>query len=348
MKRMSLGKGLLILLVGLVGASCSKDNEAPLDAAPAATSAAVHADALTMTTSTATTTVTAPPAAGSPIGYAAMDGITTGGQGGQEVTVTTLEALKSALASASPMIINISGTISGSEGLTVKSDKTIRGVNGGTLDGIGFLMYGVNNIIVSNLTIQNLKSSDGITMKSGTHHVWIDHCTFQGSVYDGFLDVTRESDYVTISWSKFSGAAKNVLIGADDAHTSDQGKLRVTLHHNWFDNNFERSPSVRYGQVHVFNNYYSGSNTSYGVAARIGSNVRTDNNYFENFSGAPLRTLDPSPGVISGASTNVYTGSGSNKISTAEGNWAPSYAYASALAPATDVPAAIKAGAGAR
>lgn len=368
MKKVSLEKGLVIMLLALTGfTACKKETTEPIDGTPETQAAAVADSAqaeapeqgefpaaavqpvqATVAALSAVGSVSTTVSTGSPIGFAAVNGMTTGGKGGQTVTVTTLSALKSALASSSPMIIRVSGKISGSTGLTVKSNKTIVGVNGGTLDGLGLLMYGVNNIIVQNLVFQNMKASDAITMKSAAHHIWIDHCTFQGSVYDGFVDVTRESDYVTISWSKFSGAAKNILIGADDSHTSDKGKLRVTLHHNLFANNYERSPSVRFGQVHVFNNLYTGSNTSYGVAARIGSTVRTDNNYFENFKGAPLRTLDPSPGVISGAATNVYAGSGANKISTKASTWVPSYSYSSVLASAANVPAAVKAGAGAK
>jgi len=32
----------------------------------------------------------------------------------------------------------------------------------------------------------------------------------------------------------------------------------VTFHHNRFSNVTERAPRVRFGRVHVFNNYYEG------------------------------------------------------------------------------------------
>jgi pectate lyase len=320
--------------VGVAGASCTKDvNEAPLETS--------SADETTlMATSSSSTSV------GTPIGFASVNGKTTGGAGGKTVTVSSLSALKSAAGSSSATVIIVKGTIKGSTSITVKSNKTIIGQSGATLDGAGLLMYGVKNIIVKNLTIKNPRSSDAITIKDGSHHIWIDHCSFSSPKYDGLVDITKKSDFVTVSWSKFSGASKNTLVGGGDESTSDKGKLNITYHHNYFVNCLERSPSIRFGRAHVFNNYYQNI-TGYAIASRMGAIVRAENNYFEN-SKSPLITIGPKHGQFSAVSTNVFKGSGKNKIQTSASSWAPSYSYKSALISAANVPSAVKAGAGAK
>ena len=335
MKTLSLKKGLLFLLVGVVGASCTKDvTEAPLEVA--------STDETVMATSSSSTSI------GTPIGFASVNGKTTGGKGGKTVTVSSFSALKSALASKSPLIVVVKGTIKGKSGIYVKSNKTIIGQKGATLDGPGLLLYGVNNIIIKNLIFKNAAASDAITIKKKTHHVWIDHCTFTTPRYDGNLDITQQSDYITVSWSKFSNSSINLLIGGGDGSTSDKGKLNVTLHHNYFNNNYERNPSIRFGRAHVFNNYYYNSMSSssgYGIAARMGAIVRAEANYFQ-IKQNPLVTLGPKHGQFSAVSTNVFKGSGKNKIQSSSSSWKPSYSYK--LTAASNVPSVVKAGAGAK
>jgi pectate lyase len=73
------------------------------------------------------------------------------------------------------MIINISGTISGSSMLDVKSNKTVNGLSGATLNGVGLSIWNNSNVIIRNIRIQN-SPIDAITIRDNAHHVWIDHC----------------------------------------------------------------------------------------------------------------------------------------------------------------------------
>jgi pectate lyase/pectin methylesterase-like acyl-CoA thioesterase/lysophospholipase L1-like esterase len=114
---------------------------------------------------------------------------------------------------------------------------------------------------------------DGITV-TGSNHIWIDHNSFTDApatddksptengmlkqCHDGALDIGKASDHVTVSYNHFALHEKNMLIGSGDRALGDEGHLKVTLHHNLFENVSERSPRVRFGQVHVFNNYYAG------------------------------------------------------------------------------------------
>jgi len=142
---------------------------------------------------------------------------------------------------------------------------------------------------------------DAISIRNSTH-VWIDHNRFADvttadatlpvhfgrlyQVHDGLLDVTNESDLVTISWNRFSDHDKTMLVGSSDSATVDRGKLRITLHHNLFQDLGQRVPRVRYGRVHVYNNHYKISDTAaaahYGYSWGVGveSAIYAENNHF--------------------------------------------------------------------
>ena len=298
-----------------------------------------------------TNSIASPSSSTVPIGYAMVNGSTTGGQGGQTVTVTNLTDLRNAAKSASPLIIQVSGSLTGTGMVDVASNKTIIGVNGATLNGVGLAMYGVNNIIIKNLRINKVVGADGITIKQATHHIWVDHCELWQDrdhgwdYYDELLEITDRSDYVTISNTKFHDSHIALLIGSGDQQTTDIGHLKVTMYGNYFYNISERQPCTRFGYMHVFNNYML-NGSGYAIGVTMDATVRTDNNFFEN-QNIPIYTdFNAKPGIVSGASTNIYKNSGSNKISTGASNWLPPYEYASVLIPAADVPARVLSEAG--
>jgi pectate lyase len=140
---------------------------------------------------------------------------------------------------------------------------------------------------------------DSISLRD-SKNVWIDHNTFQDvdtadqtlpvyfgrifQVHDGQLDITNASDLVTVSWNEFLDHDKVMLIGSSDGASADRGKLRVTLHHNRFDGVGQRAPRVRFGQVHVYNNYYRIDDTpNYGYSWGVGieSAIYAENNAFK-------------------------------------------------------------------
>lgn len=111
---------------------------------------------------------------------------------------------------------------------------------------------------------------------SGTN-IWVDHCTFSDGAYpddqaptgfqgraiqrhDGLLDIEDGADFITVSYSQFLGHDKTMLIGSGDSHADkDAGHLRITFHHNLFKDAVERSPRVRFGAVHTYNNVFQGA-----------------------------------------------------------------------------------------
>lgn len=67
------------------------------------------------------------------------------------------------------------------QGINVKSDKTLVGKNGATLNGKGLRFVGVSNIIIQNIAITNLNpqyvwGGDAISI-SDSKNIWIDHVT---------------------------------------------------------------------------------------------------------------------------------------------------------------------------
>jgi pectate lyase len=192
--------------------------------------------------------------------------------------------------------------------LPVGSNTSLIGVGvGATLKNGGLLLRDVENVVIRNIAFEDAydyfpswdpgdnangewnSAYDNISLVNA-RRVWVDFCTFSDGdrpdsanrsllgrrmqFHDGLLDVVRGSDLITISNSVFRNHDKVMLIGNSDSRTDDEGRLRVTLHNNWFDNVRERAPRVRYGQVHVYNNLYTSVfDASYPYSYSIGIGV---------------------------------------------------------------------------
>ncbi|MET8348440.1 polysaccharide lyase family 1 protein [Micromonospora sp. NPDC005206] len=243
---------------------------------------------------------TTPPQTGL-AGWATQNGGTTGGAGGGTVTVTSATALASAVAlqGDAPATVRVNGTFSCSTEIRSGSNKTIIGVGASSgWSGCGLNLRDVSNVIVRNLNISRVRAGvgngDAIHMDNATN-VWIDHndlssdTTSGTDYYDGLLDITHGSNYVTVSWNRLHDHVKCSLVGHSDSNSGeDTGRLKVTYHHNAFSNCFQRNPRVRFGNpVHVYNNYYvntANPSYSYGIATTNGAGVLVEGNYFENMT----------------------------------------------------------------
>lgn len=104
--------------------------------------------------------------------------------------------------------------------------------------------------------------------------------------HDGAIDITKGADLITVSYNVLTQHDKSMLIGGSDSLTSDAGKLRITIANNVFNGVTQRVPRVRFGQVHVFNNYFVGSKTanpyphSYSVGVGKAANILSHANVF--------------------------------------------------------------------
>jgi len=292
-------------------------------------------------------------------GFATLNGGTTGGAGGATVTATTLDQLRSFCAQAGPLIIRVVGTITGNESIRVSSNKSILGAPGAHLIGIGFTIgansqFGlIGNVIIRNLIMEKpLAPIDKVTIQNGAHNVWIDHNEFFSDLdhgidfYDGQVDVTHGADFITVSWNIFHDHFKNSLVGnSENTGDEDTGHLRITYHHNFFNNVDGRNPSIRFGTGHVYNNYYLDIG-DYGIASRQNAQVRVERNFFDGVP-IPIRadtSLSDVPGFVNQVDTNRFVNCGPSSITTAPGNFVPPYPFT--LDAVDDVPGIVVQGAG--
>jgi len=297
-------------------------------------------DANKTVTATFSQTTTPPPTSSELIGYATLNGGTTGGQGGSSTTVSTLAELESWALSreqnSTPEILYINGKISSSSGtvVTIKYGGNISVIGlGGTaeLQNVGLNFREYNNIIVKNIKIHEvLYPNDGLTIDN-CQNVWVDHCELYSKIgagitvdtYDGLLDIKKGSRYVTISWCHLHHHMKTMLIGHTD-NSSQQAidsQFRITLHHNYFENTSGRNPSLRWGAVHMFNNYFKDID-DYGTAVRQGAHALIQNNVYENVN-IPIAT-DKFDGIEGYAceNGNIFSGtSGANSITQTGCDW---------------------------
>ena len=86
----------------------------------------------------------------------------------------------------------------------------------------GLWVKDVKNVIIAGLAFsKSLAPTDLVSIQKSTN-VWVDHCSFANDLnsgkddYDGQLDVTHASDFITISWNEFSNSWKTSLVGHSD------------------------------------------------------------------------------------------------------------------------------------
>ncbi|MEV0784527.1 polysaccharide lyase family 1 protein [Streptomyces sp. NPDC050423] len=275
-------------------------------------SAAVATLALAAATGAVLTMPEASAATGGATGYATQNGGTTGGAGGATVRATTGTAIHAALcgraSSSTPITIEVEGTINHANTTKVSggscntaagvielkqiSNVTLVGVgNGAVFDQLGIHIRESSNIIIQNVTVRNVKKSgsptsnggDAIGMESNVRNVWVDHSSLEASGgesegFDGLIDMKANTQYVTLSYSTLRNSGRGGLIGSSETELSNGF---VTFHHNLYENVDSRTPLLRGGISHIYNNYYVKLNKS-GINSRAGARAKVDNNYFKD------------------------------------------------------------------
>ena len=290
----------------------------------------------------------------------------------------------------SPVTIWLSGTFGPEDGrdfseahpwFDVKdvSNLSFYGTDGFVMDRIGLFCVRASNIIIRNIHFRQPKANNGADAVSmqDCDGVWVDHCTFtslnQTKDYeDGSCDITHASKNVTVSWCHFVLTQKSCLVGHSNSATDDVA-ITATFHHNWFDQSSSRHPRVRFGTVHVYNNFFDGC-TTYGVGSAYGAKVLVEYNAFDNvqlptdictypakesgesnlqgsvagylyatqdvYTNRPAKAKDPYP--LTNVKYTSYNGSTITPLTYAD--FKPAYTYV--VTPAENVQEVVTAGAG--
>ena len=155
-----------------------------------------------------------------------------------------------------------------------------------------FAFSGVENVIVQNLKLRgpgaiDIGGDDLMTLSHKSRHVWIDHCDFEDGA-DGNFDINSFSDLITISWCHFhysdmSYMHQNTnLVGSSDrVEWNGEDELNITFAYNhWGKGCKQRMPMVRFGTIHLLNNYYDCVNNAAAINPRRHSEVLMEGNYF--------------------------------------------------------------------
>ena len=207
----------------------------------------------------------------------------TGGGAGKVVHVNTRADLERYASSTEPYVIIIDSDITGGgvndlqDEIHVNSNKTIIGAGSGkTLNGVALLSRDKQNIIIRNIRLTRGRI-DGVAFHN-CHHVWVDHCDFSNS-YDGLLDITNGSDFVTVSWVRLHDHNKVSITNSGTCHYDDYNKERVTFAHCMFDKNTQRNPRIGYGKMHIYNSYWENIKL-YCIGFHSQAQVLSENNYF--------------------------------------------------------------------
>jgi pectate lyase len=175
--------------------------------------------------------------------------------------------------------------------MKIPSNTTLVGLG----DDAGFdqatiMLHLAHNVVIRNVTIEapvdyfsswDQKGStwdarfDAVSAVTSSN-IWLDHVTLTDgnhldrdaptgpdgdpmNRHDGLFDMKDGSDFITVSNSYITNHDKAMLLGSGDEHADkDGGRLRVSFMGNFFDGIQQRSPRVRFGRVHVVNNYFLG------------------------------------------------------------------------------------------
>jgi pectate lyase len=238
-----------------------------------------------------------------------------------------------------------------------------------------FLLDNVSNIIIKNITFEDAYDyfpqwdpTDGalgnwnsqydlISIQNGAKNIWIDHCSFSdgeradstfpnyfGREYqhhDGAIDITKQASFITVSYCYFTNHDKTCLFGSsDNPQNPDKRFLKVTMHHNFFDKTGQRTPRVRFGEVHVYNNYYNDV-LEYAIGVGVSSSIYAEANFFEGKAvEAQLSFYDKqkTPGAVKDIKNlPPLNFKKKNSWTLTEVNWDPAKLYSYKADPANEV-----------
>ncbi len=266
---------------------------------------------------------------------------TTGGNGGEVVTVHTVDELQKSMTGDKARTVRLGADLSADSKVTISfgANKTLLGTGeGNKLHNI----YLTSDKTASNDIFQNLnfshdsryRENNDMQMYINTgERYWIDHDTFSGTKneqpkgLDKLLYVGGKADNVSLTNSKFQNNEYGVILGYPEdsaaAKATYAGYPRMTIANNYFNDLDVRAPGLmRHGQFDTFNNLIDKFHLGFTVTGD--ATVLSQANYFEK--GVDVNNKPSTGGVIDDYGDARFKDIGSNvtfnqKSSTT--NWTP-------------------------
>lgn len=188
-------------------------------------------------------------------------------------------------------------------------------------NGIGIHIR-ASNIIIRNLKLHEVPQArgegdiitiDGRPNKNSStpvRNIWIDHNElynnltvavpatitdekakkeYQKDYFDELISGRGDISNITISYNYLHHSWKTSLWGSSD---EDNFNRQISFHHNRWENVNSRLPLIRFGQVHLFNNFYYKVEST-AINSRMGAIARVENNYFDEVKN-PVLSKDSS------------------------------------------------------
>ena len=238
-----------------------------------------------------------------------------------------------------------SGTYNLQSPLRLKNDKTFDGRGRDVrFAGMGILTETSSNLIFENITftapaitVLDTSSRRALSIHNRSHHVWVDHCTFEEYPLVE-LDVKRGSHNVTISWSRFENAQTGVLFGLSGDIIKDTAQS-LTVHHSYFAGLSRDGVLSHGGVLHAYSNFFDGVELS-GVVCSDSARCLVESNVFNNEMAVTLyrwynedgSPVDSTVGFVA-MKGNLFTAGGKSVDGDALG-YKPDYEYRADIADA--------------
>ena len=177
--------------------------------------------------------------------------------------------------------------------------------------------------------------------------------------------MTHAVNWITVSWTsvrytdKYHNAPGESVVAhrfasllghSDNNAKEDTDRIKVTFHHNfWGAGVLERMPRVRFGQVHIYNNYFGSTGNHYCVRAGISAQLLIENNYFDGVSSPhEFNSADDQKTAFITARNNTYNNTTGDQATGGGGTAWTMVPYSAKLDAPDDVPAPVKRCAGPR
>jgi pectate lyase len=228
--------------------------------------------------------------------YQGFGSHTAGGNNGAVVHVTNLNdsgpgSLRDAVSTGNRNIVfDVSGVITFTAPLQIRNltnitvDGSTAPAPGITLTGHGMIIRTARDIIITHLRIRDT-AGDGILVWDSSENIVLDHNSVTNGG-DETLSITEDTKNITVSWNIIGDTRSNWpdvnTKGTLVTNFTKPAVTNLTLHHNLWTNQFQRSPQISTAGLFDMRNNVIREWASYGTRIRAGAYGNIINNVYQS------------------------------------------------------------------